>query len=72
MLLGGLSGSESGMGEWMPIVVPEKIPSNSPHNPFSHSILRTRQWKSQCRESEAPVDGTLLPVVHLCLFFIGC
>ena len=38
MLLGGLSGSESGMGEWMPIVVPVKSPIIVPitHSPIPY------------------------------------
>ena len=31
------------MGERIPIVVPIIIPNNSPHSPFPHSLLRTRQ-----------------------------
>ena len=37
------------MGEWIPIVVQiewDRIPNNSPNNPFPHSLLSTREFGS--------------------------
>ena len=39
-----------------PYSSPYIIPNNSPHNPFPHSLLRTRQKKaSRCRKISMPL-----------------